>query len=60
MTKQDVDDALDFGIAAADRLEPPGTGVRRQIASETLQRITLGHQYVANHEGLGFWASRNY
>ena len=29
MAKQDVDDALDFGFAAANGLEPAGTSVRR-------------------------------
>ena len=42
VAKEDVDDALDLGIAAANRLQSPGASVGGQIASEALQRVTFG------------------
>jgi hypothetical protein len=49
MTQEDVDDALDFRLTAAHRLEPSSTRVGRQIAGESLKRVTFRPQDIRKH-----------
>src|SRR5690242_3071054 len=53
VTKQDVDDSIDFGVAATHGLEPPGAGVSRQITREAFECVALGRQKITNHDRKG-------
>jgi hypothetical protein len=48
--KQYVDYALDLGVATANGLQSPGARVSREIASEALERVTLGRKKITNHD----------
>ena len=51
MPEQDVDDARDFLLPAAHRLEASGAGVGRQVARESRQHAARGFvsKEVSNH-----------